>query len=101
MCALAMRLGMTLTDISMMPASEFLAWQKYNERSPIDLDGRLDVAAGVVASTVANVHRGKGQKSFKVVDFMAFAEKQDKSPGMTPAQIRQHYAGRVRNGRSR
>lgn len=31
---------------------------------------RSDLAAGVVASTIANVHRGKDQAAFKPLDFM-------------------------------
>lgn len=37
-------------------------------------EGRADLRMGIIASTIANVNRGK-QKPFKPADFMPFVEK--------------------------
>lgn len=36
---------------------------------------RADVRAGLVAATVANVHRGRGQRAFTPGDFMPFSHR--------------------------
>lgn len=56
-----------------MPAAELTAWRAYWQISPFG-DYRDDVHAGVVASTIANVHRGKGRKPFSTEDFMPFRQ---------------------------
>ncbi len=43
-------------------------WIAYNQLEPIG-EERADLRAGIIASTVANVHRGK-RKAFKASDFM-------------------------------
>lgn len=50
-------------------------WLAYAEIEPFG-DFRADVRAGIVASTIANVHRGKGQRAFGAADFMPFHKKQ-------------------------
>lgn len=49
---------------------EVAEWAAYHRGvSPIGAY-RSDIQAGIVASTVANVNRGKGTKAFKATDFM-------------------------------
>lgn len=51
---------------------------------------RLDFAAAVVASTIANVHRRKGDKKYLLKDFMPFLheQKQKLSPEAAAAVFR-------------
>ena len=48
---------------------QFAEWQAYYQVEPWG-EERADLRAGIVASTIANVNRGKGQKPFKPSDFM-------------------------------
>lgn len=41
----------------------------YTQMYPMGVK-RADLQAGIIASTIANVNRGKGQKPFKVDDFI-------------------------------
>ena len=54
--------------MSRCDSREFAEWQAYYELEPWG-EERADLRAGIVASTIANVNRGKG-KSFKPGDFM-------------------------------
>ena len=56
-----------------MSAAEYRAWQEYWSESPFG-DERADVRAGIVASTIANVHRGRNQPPFKPQDFMPYSK---------------------------
>ncbi len=49
-------------------AGEFMEWMGEYQRDPWG-EERADLRAGIVASTVANVHRTKG-RSYKAPDFM-------------------------------
>ncbi|MCX7899906.1 MAG: hypothetical protein N2444_07485, partial [Methylocystis sp.] len=42
---------------------------------------RLDLAAGIVAATIANVHRGKNVEAFKPADFMPLMPKRESADG--------------------
>lgn len=46
-------------------------WLAFGALEPIG-DYRADVRAGVIAATLANVHRGRNQKAFVPSDFMPF-----------------------------
>ena len=59
-----------------MSAAEMSEWQAYYTINPFG-DVRDDLRAGIVASTIANANRGKGQKPFAPADFM---------PDFTPPQ---------------
>jgi len=50
----------------------------FDRISPIG-DERGDIHASIVASTMANIHRGKNQKPYAIKDFMPFAEKKTES----------------------
>lgn len=53
-----------------MGSAELAEWQAY-ERLTGPLDGaRGDVQAALIATVIASVNRGKGQKAPRVADFM-------------------------------
>lgn len=41
---------------------------------------RMDVGFGIIASTVANVHRGKDSKPASVLDFAPYLRKSEPAP---------------------
>ena len=51
-----------------MDSYELQEWIEYSKVEPLEY--RADLRAGIVASTLANVNRGKNQKAFKPEDFM-------------------------------
>jgi len=48
---------------------ELAEWAAYNSLEPIG-GKRGDLHAGIIASTIANVNRGKNTKAFSPADFM-------------------------------
>ena len=52
-----------------MSGREFLEWQAYHSRWPLG-EVRADLRAGIIASTIANVHRGADTPAFHPSDFM-------------------------------
>src|SRR5262249_45103145 len=67
---LALALGMTVGEIeSRMTSAEYAEGLAFMSLEPIG-DARADLGAGIIASTIANVNRGKKQKPFTVSDFM-------------------------------
>ncbi len=50
--------------------AEFIALDRID---PWD-QGRADLRAGIIASTIANVNRGKRSKSFSAKDFMPYEQ---------------------------
>ena len=48
---------------------EFQLWKAYAMIEPFG-NIRGDIQAAIIAQTVANVHRGRGQRSYKIQDFM-------------------------------
>ena len=48
---------------------EFMEWMAFDRLDPIGPD-RGDLHAGIIASTVANVNRGKDSQPFDAADFM-------------------------------
>lgn len=75
---LALALGKTKQELlEQLDNQELIEWQAFYRINPFGLE-RQDLHAGIVASTVANVNRGK-RKAFKVSEFMPrFLEKQTK-----------------------
>ena len=59
-----------------MDSRELSEWVAYDSIEPIG-DIRMDLVGGVVASTLANCHRGKNQSAFRPLDFMPI-QKQSK-----------------------
>ena len=79
---LALRLGRSLQELLATVSSEELTlWRAYDTLQPIG-DWRHDLGYGVIASTIANVNRGKNAEAFKPADFMPLQEK----PELTLAQ---------------
>lgn len=52
-----------------MPVSEFKYWMAYDNLYPFG-DDRNNIHAGLIASTIANVNRGKNQAPSTAQDFM-------------------------------
>lgn len=48
---------------------QFAEWMAYSKLEPWG-EERADLRAGIVASTIANSNRGKGQKPYKPQQFM-------------------------------
>lgn len=71
--------------LASMSSRELTEWQMFYHIEPFGGE-RADLQAGIVASTIANVNRGKGSKVFSPADFMPFAEKPRKKK-QTEAEI--------------
>ena len=56
-----------------MDSYEMQEWLEYNKVEPLEY--RADLRAGIISAVIANVNRGKGQKSYKPSDFMPEAIK--------------------------
>jgi len=52
-----------------MGRDEYLMWKEFYRTGPWG-EERADLRAGIIASTIANVNRGRGQKAFAAADFM-------------------------------
>lgn len=74
MLFLARTLGRTVQELGeTLTAEEFAMWQAEYQREPWG-EFRIDLAGGVMASTLANVHRGKDTQPFTPVQFMPFSK---------------------------
>jgi len=63
----------------------------YYQLEPFGQD-RDALNAGIIASTMANIHRGKGQKTYTPTDFIPeFGKSTSGSKDMKPAQIMQSF----------
>ena len=61
---------MTVQEMTQkMSGREFVYWMAYYNLEPFD-EVRADLRAGIIASTIANVNRGKGRAAFKPDQFM-------------------------------
>lgn len=60
--------------LAAMSAREFAEWSAFYDKDPWG-DQRGDVRAGIIASTLANIHRAKHAKAFTPLDFMWFVER--------------------------
>jgi hypothetical protein len=65
-------------------------WQIYEAIEPFG-EQRADLRAGIIASVIANVNRGKGQNPFTATDFMPYLEK-SKDELSSEAATRAHLA---------
>lgn len=52
-----------------MSVAKFWEWMAYSQLEPFG-ERRADNRAAMIASTIANVHRGKHQRAFSAKDFM-------------------------------
>jgi len=82
MFTLAAELKMTVAELGdRMSSRELQEWIAYQGIvGCLDSRQRGDLAAGIVASTVANAHRSSRSRSFTPQDFMAYVEKPKQSP---------------------
>lgn len=74
---LALGLGMTISELRLrMTSRELTDWRAYYHLEPFG-EERADLRSGIVASTIANVNRGKDVKPFSPADFMLFKPKKE------------------------
>lgn len=75
---MALRLGYASPArmLSEMRPSELGMWAAFYTVDPWT-EERADMRAGIVASTLANVHRGRNTRAFSAADFMPFRERPD------------------------
>ena len=72
---------MTVRELlARIDSRELSEWMAYYEVNPFG-SVRDDLQAGIVASTIANVNRGKNDKSFTPSDFMPYMDKPQQSEG--------------------
>lgn len=72
---LASHLGIPVGELQeRMGADEFMEWIAYNRIEPWTSQ-REFLGHAIVASTIANVHRGKGKRPYQASDFMPRFEK--------------------------
>lgn len=60
--------------LSRMDSRELAEWAAYYSIEPFG-EERDDLRAGIVASVIANVNRGKSSKVYEPQDFMPFSKK--------------------------
>ena len=88
---LARTLGRTLQELEeSCTAHEFALWMALYEAEPWG-PVREDMAAGVIASTIANVNRGKDQAAFKPLDFMPLIKQPEKQEEATSADFLREF----------
>lgn len=67
-------MGRTVAELTeTLSAQEFAMWCAFDRIEPIGAL-RGDVQAGVIASTVANVNRGKNTRAYTPADFMLYSK---------------------------
>ena len=81
-----------LAEIS---SAQFAEWLAYARLEPWG-EERADLRAGIVASTIANVNRGKGQKAYNPQDFMPKFEQEteEEARARLIAKARQALGGK-------
>jgi len=73
---------------------QFAEWMAYARIEPFG-EERADLRAGIVASTIANTNRGRGQKPYKPQQFMPEFEPEDEAAAIakTIEQLRHTLGG--------
>lgn len=82
---LALRLGRTLEELLAGISSEELSlWMAFDDIEPLG-DVRMDLGFGVVASTLANIHRDtkKRPQAFLPQDYMPLWQRQRPPPAVS------------------
>lgn len=85
--------------LKVMSAEEFTLWQAFDEWDPISLHHRVDLAAGVIASTNLNKSLKEGKEPIPPSDFMPVMQaqkKQEPKPGMSPIQLKEFMDGQIK-----
>ena len=81
---------MTVREAQMRISSqEFTEWMAFARLHPFG-EWRADLRAGIVASTIANVNRGKG-KAYKPSDFMPDFKRTRKAEQQSDQHIRNEF----------
>ena len=77
---------MTVSELlAKMPSSEFTEWAVIYSIDPWG-ETRADLRAGIIASTTANVHRGKGKKAYAADEFIPDFDKARRATGKQSMQ---------------
>jgi len=88
---LARSLGMSVYEAQHRISSrEFAEWLAYDRFDPIG-GLRDDARAGIIAATIANCNRGKGQRAFTAADFMPEYEGNAMTRKQTPDEIQARF----------
>jgi hypothetical protein len=88
---LALRLGMTVAELeTRMSHDELVGWMAYSQIEPFGPEMQT-YRAGLIASVIANVNRGKNQKPFTPQDFMPKTERQHRRE--ISAEVKSIFAG--------
>lgn len=88
---LALALGRTVAELhSSLSAEEFEDWLAFHSIEPIG-GLRHDVGHAIVAATLANCHRGKNSRRYKITDFLPFEERRHQGKLKTPEQIQAYF----------
>lgn len=67
---------MTVCELqARMGADELREWMAFARLEPFG-DLRADLRVGIVASTLANIHRKKGRRAFNAEDFMPYLKRE-------------------------
>jgi len=77
-----------------MTSAQFSEWLAYSRLEPWGQE-RSDLRMGIIASTIANVNRGKGQKAYTPQQFLPRFEEEDEeeSTARLIAQMRSALGG--------
>ena len=78
-----------------MTSPELAEFMALDEVEPWDPNWRRDVGVGVIASTLANVNRGKKAAPFKVQDFMPDFRSTKERSGSLSKSVRKIMGGLV------
>lgn len=71
-----------------MTHRELVEWAAYYQTEPWG-EQRADLRAGVIAATVANVHRPKGRRAFQPADFvLKFGKRRERRRVMAQSEIK-------------
>lgn len=80
-------MGRTLQELGETMSAEEFAMHLADDRLNPSGPERLDLAAGIVAATMANCHRGKDAEAFKPADFMPYAQPEQAPQEATAADF--------------
>ena len=71
-------MGCTVRELlARIDSRELSEWIEFNSVEPISYRG--DLQAGIIASTIANVNRGKDTQPFHPIDFMPLLDKPEQT----------------------
>ena len=76
---MALALGCTVRELlARIDSRELAEWRAFYQMEPFG-HFRGDLQAGIIASTIANVNKGKKGQAFTPADFMPLIEKQEQT----------------------